>query len=329
MHYHDNPSWQTYHTILREEFDLAISAEPTERWCTVRGHDIHIDDWAARDPDCADQSLELENGLGEATAPLPRGTVVLVHGGGGNGRVLAPFADAIAGMGWRVIAPDLPGFGLTRPRADWRGDYAEWPMVVADIAQERGSDEYTSPVVLMGLSMGGLTAAYAAGRMKHPAGVIATTLLDLSEPRTFIAAARWRPLGLASLLSARATPFLMDRLSLPLALAAPLQTMSANARMADYFQTDPLLGRRWVPLSFWRTAHNYGPPPSALPCDLLLVHPGADAWTSPEASRRTFRRITTSKHHVLLDEGSHLPVESGAFKQLNAEIATFLRNREK
>ena len=303
MTYRKSASWQTYRHILAARFDLAIDHEPVERRRTLRGHDLHLDDWAARG------------------ALKAAGTLILVHGGGGNGRVLAPFADRIAAMGWDVVAPDLPGFGLTRPAANWRGDYAEWPAIIATLASE-----ISGPVVLMGLSMGGLTAAYAAARAPNVAGVIATTLLDLSDPGTFVRAARNRALGAVSLASARATPFVMDRLSLPLDLATPLHLMSAETEMTRYFRTDPLIGRRWVPLRFWRTAHRHQAE-LHLPCELLLVHPGADDWTPPEASRPTFDRIAGPKRWHLLDHGSHLPVEPEAFTPMMDEVGKFLGER--
>ena len=52
-----------------------------------------------------------------------------------------------------MLAPDLPGYGLTMPAAGYRGEYAEWLAVLAQIA-----DAEPGPVVMMGLSMGGLTA---------------------------------------------------------------------------------------------------------------------------------------------------------------------------
>lgn len=305
MTYRDSRSWKTYRRILLEHFDLEIDHEPAERRRTLRGHDLHVDHWTAR-------------GVQEAA-----GTVILVHGGGGNGRVLAPFADRVAAMGWDVVAPDLPGFGLTRPSPDWRGDYTEWPAILAAIASE-----IDGPVVLMGLSMGGLTVAYAAAKAPNVAGVIATTLLDLSDPGTFVRAARNRALGAVSLLSARATPFVMDRLSLPLDLAAPLHLMSGDPEMTRYFRTDRLLGRRWVPLRFWRTAHRYKAN-LTLPCELLLLHPGADEWTPPAASRPTFERIAGRKRWHVLDHGSHLPVEPNAFGPIMKQVEDFLSERSR
>ncbi|AWH27418.1 hypothetical protein C1932_18275 [Stenotrophomonas sp. YAU14D1_LEIMI4_1] len=59
---------------------------------------------------------------GPRQAPL---TVVLVHGAGGYGRMFAPLAAALADAGHEVLAPDLPGYGLSP--AHWaQVDYAAW-----------------------------------------------------------------------------------------------------------------------------------------------------------------------------------------------------------
>lgn len=101
-----------------------------------------------------------------------------------------PLADAAASLGWRVLAPDLPGYGLTRPAPGYRGDYDEWPAIVAQLA-----DETDGPVVLMGLSAGGMTAVFAAEAARTVDGVIVTTLLDAGDPAMLMRAARWRWLG--------------------------------------------------------------------------------------------------------------------------------------
>lgn len=307
--YRDLRSWRTYKALLESEFHLEIACEPKERWEGINGHDVHIDEWNA----CGDVATN-------PTEHANQGTVILVHGGGGNGRILAPFAQGAAELGWRVLAPDLPGFGITRPAADWRGDYAAWPALIAELA-----DRQDGPVVLVGASMGGLTALYAAQAMQRtPLAVVATTLLDLSDTGTFVQSARWRALGWLSLLSARLAPWFMDRLSLPLKVAAPLGAMSANKLMTEYFQTDPLIGAKWVPLRFWRTAHAFRLERFDLPCPLALVHPGADEWTPPVESLKTYERISSEKRYVILPAGSHLPLEPDAFAALMQQIGYVL-----
>lgn len=297
--YEHSTSWAQYRAILETRFGIVIGRTPVETWRRIRGHDVHIDVWAPEGP--------------------ARGTMILVHGAGGHGRVLAPLADLAAGLGWRVLAPDLPGYGLTRPAPGYRGDYDEWPAIVAQLA-----DEAEGPVVLMGLSAGGMTAVFAAEAARKVDGVIVTTLLDMGDPSTLVRAARWRWLGRVSLLGFALMPWLIDRLSMPLWLAAPMRAMSSDGQMNDYFARDALLGRLRVRLRLFRTMHARKTKRLAPGCPLLLVHPGADAWTPTELSLRVYERIEGPKEFVELSNGSHLPLERPAFDELQARISRFL-----
>lgn len=297
--YDDNPSWHRYRDILRNSFNLKLTHQPVETWTTIRGHDVHIDDWQPDGP--------------------AKGTVILVHGGGGHGRILAPLGDLAANLGWQALAPDLPGYGLTKPASNFNWDYAEWPAVVAALA-----DRSTGPVVLIGLSVGGLTAALAAQNSTKVDGVIVTTLLDMGKPSLFIRAARWRWLGAASLLGFRLAPWFTDLIALPLRLAAPMIRMSSDQAMSHYFATDPLLGAMRVPSRFFRTMHAVKLNSIVTGCPLLLAHPGADAWTPTEMSRPAFDIIQGNKKFRELTNGSHLPLESPAQEELYEEITGFL-----
>lgn len=297
--YDSASSWAQYRDILDTRFGIRIDRSPRETWRKIRGHDVHVDVWEPEGP--------------------ARGTLILVHGGGGNGRVLAPFADLAAGLGWRALAPDLPGYGLTRSAAGYRGDYGEWPAVVAQIA-----NEIEGPVVLMGLSVGGMTAAFAAEEAREVDGVIATTLLDMGDPALLARAARWRWLGWMSLLGFRLMPWIIDRLAMPVWLVAPMRAMSSDARMNDFFARDPLLGKLWVRLRFFRTMHARKAKRLALRCPLLLAHPGADAWTPTDMSRPAFDRVEGPKELVELGNGSHLPLERPALDELKASVERFL-----
>ena len=297
--YETSPSWTQYRDILKTRFAIRIARTPRETWRKIRGHDIHVDEWAPDGP--------------------AKGTLILVHGGGGNGRVLAPFCDLAAGLGWRALAPDLPGYGLTRPAPGYRGDYDEWPAVVAQLA-----DESEGPRVLMGLSVGGMTAVFAAQAARKVDGVIATTLLDTGDPARLVRAARWRWLGVLSLLGFRLMPWLTDRLSMPLWLVVPMGAMSGDAQMNAYFRQDALLGKLWVRLRFFRTLHARKATRLELRCPLLLVHPGADTWTPTETSRPVFDSIQGPKELVELSNGAHLPLEAPAFGELKEHLSRFL-----
>lgn len=295
----DLPSWANYRRVLSDEFGISLQTEPVEQAVPLRGHLVRMDEWPARG--------------------VCKGTVILVHGGGGNGRILAPLAEPIADLGWRVLAPDLPGFGLTEPSASFDWDYAEWPEVIAEIAEAQ-----QGPVVLMGLSMGGMTAVFAAQKCDKVSGVIATTLLDASEEQKFIQAARWRWLGRLSLVGMALAPKTLDRIWLPLRLATPLATMSANKAMQGYFSNDPLIGASWKPIRFFRTVHLYAAQSLRLGCPFLLVHPGADSWTPTELSLEVFERIDAPKEFIELSNGSHLPLEQPAYEELAEQVGHFL-----
>jgi len=297
--YRASLSWQRYRDLLERRFEISIVREPLEVWRMIRGHNIHIDHWQPEGP-------------GE-------GTLILVHGGGGNGRILAPLGDFAASLGWHALAPDLPGYGLTEPAPDFDWDYDEWPAVVAQLA-----DEAEGPVVLMGLSVGGMTAVLAAEASANVAGVIATTLLDMGDPAVFVRAARWRWLGAASLLGFRLMPAIVDRIAMPLWLAAPMHAMTDDPELRDYFTRDPLLGRLRVPSRFFRTMYARKITAITLGCPLLLVHPGADAWTPTDLSRRALARVEGRKELVELTNGSHLPVERPAIDELRYHIRRFL-----
>jgi len=88
---------------------------------------------------------------GATTAPA----LVLLHGSGRAGRMWGP---ALAGLSaeWRVLAPDLPGFGRS-----------EGPFTIAGAAQAVRDviAVQTAPVHLCGLSLGGVVAVRAAAQL--------------------------------------------------------------------------------------------------------------------------------------------------------------------
>ncbi|MEL6341071.1 MAG: alpha/beta fold hydrolase, partial [Myxococcota bacterium] len=239
----------------------------------------------------------------------------------GHGRVLAPFCDLAAQHGWLAIAPDLPGYGLTRVSNDFDWSYDEWLAVVCALA-----DEIEGPLILMGFSVGGLTAALAAQSARSVNGVLASTLLDLSDPFTFVRSARWPWLGYLSLVGFRMLPSIVDRIALPLRLIAPFAKMSSDAGMRSFFESDPLLGQLRVPSRLFRTMHARKLDAIAPGCPLWLIHPGADVWTPTDVSRSTFDRVRGAKRLLELTNGGHLPLEQPALSEFNDALGEFLRS---
>ena len=147
-------------------------APPTSTWWPWRGNRVHI-----------------------ARAPAPGADVrmMLIHGGGGYSGALWPVATVAAG-GVDVLAPDLPLYGDTVVAQPSRVRYQDWVALLTDLVRaERAADP--RPLILFGASMGGMLAYEVAARTGQVAAVVATCLLDVTDPAARAAATRYPFLG--------------------------------------------------------------------------------------------------------------------------------------
>lgn len=300
-YYRDSNHWSEYKQLLAAHARLMLDGPTSEYYLSYQKYHLHIDEWQP-----------------EGT---PKGTAVLIHGGGGNGRILAPFAQVIRDSGWRVIAPDLPGFGLTQSQTSTPLELNDWLEAIDSILKEHEGIK-----VLFGLSLGGLTAVNAAQRNSCVRGVFATTLLDMSQDSSFIRAARWPSLGRLTLLGFHFIPTILRKLSIPLKIAAPFERMSTIRPLQAYFESQPLIGNRWVNIGFFHSLYRQHLDTITALSNLWLVHPGEDTWTPIELSTDTLHRLTGRKKLITLSNGSHLPLEEPAYSELKAHITAFLED---
>ena len=101
--------------------------------------------------------------------------IVLVHGFGGSKEIWWSTLLALAPLG-RVFAPDLPGHGGSPLHGDWR-----MPRIaarIADFCAVRG----LPAIALVGHSMGGRAAVYAAGHESVRAVVGLAPWLERDDP---------------------------------------------------------------------------------------------------------------------------------------------------
>src|SRR5690606_2489677 len=157
--YEQTSYWRNYLPFMPASLPLRQADQPLETWRAWRGASIHVDHYPV------------------AEAPL---TVIILHGGGGYGRLFMPYAQMLQQQGFEVIAPDLPGYGLTQAPVELI-DHDRWVDCVVDLVQavKRSPDH---PVVLLGCSLGGYLAYLVAARSRGVSGVIATTLADPRQP---------------------------------------------------------------------------------------------------------------------------------------------------
>jgi alpha-beta hydrolase superfamily lysophospholipase len=296
--------WRKYQPFLPEKMRLRPGREPAEEWWPWRGAEIHLDRYAA------------------PVAPL---TVVLLHGVGGYGRLLAPYGLLLQAHGYETIMPDLPGYGLSvGPAALVQLD--RWVDCVADLVEAEVQRTGRS-VALFGMSMGGFLAYLAAAQGGQAAGIIATTLADPRLPIVREQGARYPRLNraVASLLPALVP--LLGGLRLPMRWLVNMPKIANDPEVARLLCEDPLGGGNSVPLRFMGSIFTIRPaiePEGFDRCPVLLAHPAADPWTTVEASRPVFDRIKGSKELVMLENCGHLPVEEPGFSRLEEAVVAFL-----
>ncbi len=97
--------------------------------------------------------------------------VVLLHGGGGTGRAFLAQLTHLSDRGYRVLAPDMPGFG----RSDWFQSISRMPDIGPVLFQWLDAIHLES-VVLGGNSMGGRVSLSMASL--HPERIEALVILD-------------------------------------------------------------------------------------------------------------------------------------------------------
>ena len=221
-------------------------------------------------------------------------TYALIHGAYGSGSVWEPFAAELERRGHRVVAPDLP-------IEDSRAQFSDYADVVESALDGRDDD-----VVVVGHSLGGVTAALVAARA--PGRRVAYVAAVLPEPL--------RPL--AHLL--RHEPVILPGFS-----AAERRTGDRRVRLDPAAAGGVLFSDVDAPTAQAQTAALR---PQALApffevCPLDALPPGPcivcreDQVVSPEWGREAARRLL---------HASALELDGGHFPQLTrpAELAEVL-----
>jgi alpha-beta hydrolase superfamily lysophospholipase len=251
--------------------------------------------------------------------------VIVLHGAGAYGRVMAPAAVLASQHGFETVCPDLPGYGLTRVPSE-QFVYPLWVDCISDLIDAELARD-GRPVVLFGVSLGGLLAYHAAARSRRVVGVVATTLADMREPAVRQGFARTALLGSAGLWLLSQLHGVTDGLPLPMRWMSKMNRISNKPELARLCETDPLGGGNWVPARFLRTLVETAPdiePEDFEVCPVLLTHPGVDRMTEISLSRRFFDRLACPKRMVVLEGASHMPTEHPGVDQLERAVLDFV-----
>ena len=303
-HYADSDAWLRYQAFFPAAMRCTAATTPTEEWWSWKGLDVHLD---------------------RSVVPESPIKVIVLHGAGAYGRVMAPAAVLARKHGYETVSPDLPGYGLTEVPSE-RLDYALWIDCVTDLIDAEIARD-ARPVLLFGVSLGGLLAYHAAARSRRVVGLVATTLADPRETAVRQGFARTALLGSAGLWLLDQMKGLTDGLPLPMRYMSKMDRISNKPELSKLCAEDPLGGGNWVPARFLRTLMYTAPdiePEDFDVCPVLLAHPGVDHMTDISLSRRFFDRLAAPKRMVVLEGASHMPTEHPGVDQLEAAVTDFV-----
>lgn len=287
--------FRSYAQFVPSAYTTALTP-PVSTWWPWRGRTVHI----------------ARGVVGDASV-----RAMIIHGGGGYSGALWPVAAAALGDGIDVFAPDLPLYGDTVEPHPSRVRYHDWVDLLCDLVNaERAQDP--RPLVLFGASMGGMLAYEVAARIRQIAAVVATCLLDVSDPRARAAATRVAWMGRPAPAVLRAVEPLLGRVTVPIRWLADMGNMSTDPRLSKLCASDPRGGGVSVPLGFLASWMNYRhtAPEDYSGAPVTLVAPAADRWTPPELSIRFLQRISAPTELVMLENCGHYPIEEPGLTQL-------------
>jgi alpha-beta hydrolase superfamily lysophospholipase len=311
MSYADQPQWRTIQDFLPEKYRLTPEREPAEEWWEHRGHRIHLDTY--RNPDAAVR-------------------VILFHGVGTNGRQMSTILGRpLADRGFETIAIDMPTYGVTQVADGDLVTYDDWVQIGSDLIDaELARDD--RPIILYGLSAGGMETYHVAALNKRVQGIVGMTFLDQRSLRVRIETAFDPVTGLvgADLMNGLArTP--LRRLRLPMRLVSKMRTLVNDRAAKRACYADRTSAGNKVSVAFLNSYMSYQPvtePGDFDICPVLLTQPAADRWTPLHLSEPFLKRITkVPVTTVMLENAGHYPLEQPGLDQMVDAIDAFCTAR--
>lgn len=307
MSYANQPQWRAIQEFLPEKYRLTAGTEPAEEWWDHAGHRIHLDTY--RNPE----------------APVK---VILFHGVGTNGRQMSTIlGHPLAERGYETIAIDMPTYGVTQVAPGALVTYDDWVRIGSDLVDaERAKDD--RPIVLYGLSAGGMETYHVAALNGSVAGIVGMTFLDQRDRRVAIETAVAPPAGATAGPFVKAMNRAMPRRRISMRLVSKMHTLVNDKAAAKACYADPTSAGNKVTWAFLHSYTTYVPamePEDFDVCPVLLTQPAADRWTPLHLSEPFLKRITkVPVKTVMLENAGHYPLEQPGLDQMVEAIAEFV-----
>ncbi|OMG74431.1 alpha/beta hydrolase [Burkholderia ubonensis] len=301
--------WRDMQKFLPPDFQWKDDQLPREERWSWRGHRLHLD-----------------------TYRNPRASVkvILFHGVGTNGRQMSMIVgEQLARRGYETIAVDMPEYGMTEVAKGALIRYDDWVRAGSDLVDaERARDG--RPIVLYGLSAGGMLTYHVAATNRKVAGIVGMTFLDqrLQQVRDETARNRFMSrVGGPMTNFAAKTP--LKALRVPMTLASKMSTLVNNDAALKVWLSDRRSAGNAMTMAFLGSYVSYRPvtePEDFDVCPILLTQPAADRWTPLHLSELFLTRIRkVPMKVVMLDNAGHYPLEQPGLAQMVDAIDAFYR----
>lgn len=307
MSYSHQAAWRRIQEHLPPDYRLTASTEPVEEWWDHGGHRIHLDTYR------------------DERAPVK---VILLHGVGTNGRQMSlVLGRPLAARGIEAIAVDMPTYGVTEVADGALVTYDDWVRIGSALVDaELARDD--RPIVLYGLSAGGMAAYHVASVNRRVRGIVGMTFLDQRSRKVRMRTA-FDPMS--GLLGASVTKLLsrtlLRRLRVPMRWVSKMRALVNDRAAKRACYADATSAGNKVTVAFLDSYLNHRPaiePEDFDVCPVLLTQPGADRWTPVELSLPFLDRIRRVPVDVVTLEGAgHYPLEQPGLDRLCAAVADF------
>ncbi len=309
MIYRSQQAWKDIQKFLPEKLHFNANFMPNEEWWDWKGNNVHLDTFRN---------------------PAAKAKIILFHGVGTNGRQMSMIlGGTLAKNGYEVIAIDMPLYGVTEVNKKLLVTYNDWVQLGNDyIDYELSKDN--RPIILYGLSAGGMETYHIACKNKKVKGIIGMTFLNQREQIVRNETTNnifWAYCGvpLASIVSALG----FGRFKISMALCSKMSALCNNPECLKIMLKDKTSGGNSVPMKFIDTYMNYVPeiePENFDICPILLTQPDKDRWTPLHLSTMFLDKIKKVPVTIkTLENGGHYPIEEKALKQLQEYVLEFIK----
>ena len=299
--------WYDYQKFLPTEIRFEKNPFPKESYQDWKGLQVHIDSLGDDDTEC---------------------TIILLHGAGGNGRILISMGYPLLETGCKILAPDMPGYGLTTLPDHFQNTYEAWIELASDLVDQEKQKQ--KKVILYGFSIGGMFAYNVAAKNKKVDGVMATTLADTRDKKVRDAVSKNLFLSRVGVPLGNLFQWMIADIHIPIRWVSKMDLITNDSEFTKVFEKDAYAGGGRVRMGWLNGLMNYSPelePEKFQVCPVLLVHPGLDPWTPLEISKPFFERIATkNKELIVLDGAGHFPYEEPGFSQLKQATNRFVKS---